>query len=289
MDAKKYDQLLEAEIQKEYKKVTPIQAKNVENGQKKIVKDLDLERRVFETTQRQAFATLKDLKENFENNQKVRLINPSKPEIGRIAKKILEKINTTVRNKSGLQQWKNTAAVVSWYKQIPRKNSHRFIQFDVVNFYPSITKNLLGDAIKWARQFVDISIEEENIIMEAKNSLLFKDGTPWAKKGDSFFDIGQGSYDGAESCELVGLFILAELIKIDKRLNVGIYRDDGLACSSASRKQVETFKQKIEAIFRRHGLETTTTHLTNQHLKVCIIAWHRDVFCAVSKVDFFHV
>ena len=55
------------------------------------------------------------------------------------------------------------------------------------------------------------------------------------------------------------MFILTELTIIDKRLNVGIYRDDGLACSSASRKQVETFKQKIEAIFRRHGLETTTT------------------------------
>ena len=95
--------------------------------------------------------------------------------------------------------------------------------------------------------------------MEAKNSLLFKDGTPWAKKGDSFFDIGQGSYDGAESCELVGLFILTELTKIDERLNVGIYRDDGLASSPASNRQVANSKQEIEAILRRHGLETTTT------------------------------
>ena len=55
------------------------------------------------------------------------------------------------------------------------------------------------------------------------------------------------------------MFILTELTKIDERLNVGIYRDDGLASSSASRRQVENFKQEIEAIFRRHGLETTTT------------------------------
>ena len=55
------------------------------------------------------------------------------------------------------------------------------------------------------------------------------------------------------------MFILTELTIIDKRLNVGIYRDDGLASSPASRRQVENFKQEIEAIFRRHGLETTTT------------------------------
>ena len=186
----------------------------------------------------------------------MRLINPSKPEIGRIAKKLLEKINTTIRRISGLQQWKNTADVVTWYKKIQRKQTQKFIQFDVVNFYPSITKKLLSDALKWARQFVVISIEEQNIILEAKNSLLFKDGTPWAKKGDSFFDIGQGSYDGAETCELVGLFILAELATIDDRLNIGIYRDDGLASCPASPRQVEIFKQQIEAIFTRHGLGT---------------------------------
>ena len=121
LDGEKYNELLEREIQKEYKKVTPIEAKNIENGQKKIVKNLDLEDRVFETSQRQAFATLKDHKSNFENNPKVRLINPSKPEIGRVAKQLLEKINVTVRSKSKLQQWKNTAAVVNWFNLIPRE------------------------------------------------------------------------------------------------------------------------------------------------------------------------
>ena len=128
--------------------------------------------------------------------------------------------------------------MVNWFKLIQRKKSQKFIKFDVENFYPSITEKLLKDAINWARQFVDISLEEENIILEAKNSPLFKDGVPWAKKGDSFLDVGQGSYDGAESCEIIGLFILAELSKIE-RLNVGIYCDDGLASTPASPRQVE--------------------------------------------------
>ena len=110
----------------------------------------------------------------------------------------------------------------------------------------------MKDAINWAQQFVYISVEEENIIIQAKNSLLFKDGNIWAKKGPIFFDIGQGSYDGAESCELVGLFILAQLQKIGN-LNVGIYRDDGLASSPASPRQVDILKKKIAAVFNQHG------------------------------------
>ena len=97
---------------------------------------LDLQDRVFATTQRQAFATIKDHKENFPNNPKVRVINPSKPEISRIAKKLLDRINSTVRKKSGLQQWKNTTDVVNWFKLIQRKKSQKFIKFNVEKFLP---------------------------------------------------------------------------------------------------------------------------------------------------------
>ena len=37
-----------------------------------------------------------------------------------------------------------------------------------------------------------------------------------------------GSYDGAEVCELVGLFILNELKNEVKKEDIGLYRDDGL-------------------------------------------------------------
>ena len=101
-----------------------------------------------------------------------------------------------------------------WFKTIKNKGSQKFIKFDVVNFYPTFSEELLRLAINCARQCVNISEEEEKIILEAKNSLLFKDGTPWCKKGESFFDVAQGSYDGAETCDLVGLFLLSKLEKI---------------------------------------------------------------------------
>ena len=42
------------------------------------------------------------------------------------------------------------------------------------------------------------------------------------------FDVTMGSYDGAEVCELVGIFILNILAKLFGKSNVGLYRDDGL-------------------------------------------------------------
>ena len=38
-----------------------------------------------------------------------------------------------------------------------------------------------------------------------------------------------GAPDGAEICELVGLYILDEIRKKFPELNFGLYRDDGLA------------------------------------------------------------
>ena len=65
--------------------------------------------------------------------------------------------------------------------------------------------------------------------------MLFDIIEPWVKKRGSQFDVGEGSYDGAEECDLVGLLILSEMKRLD--LNFGLYRDDGcgakaLACKS---------------------------------------------------------
>ena len=134
----------------------------------------------------------------------------------------------------------------------------KFIQIDVVNFYPSITEELLMSAINWARQFLDITEQDVEIIIQSKKSILFDEGTPWTKKGRSNFDISQGSYDGAECAELVGLFILDQLNKID-RLSPGLYRDDCLAVTNASNRQCEKIKQKMCEIFKNYNLGTTST------------------------------
>ena len=132
----------------EYKKTNPQVAKNIVNSHTNIVKGLDLQDRVFETTKREPFITVKDHKVNFQQNTKCRLINPSKPEIGKISKQITAKINSIIREKTGLKQWKNTDSVIDWFKKIQNKSNPKFIQFDVVNFYPSISSELLATAIQ---------------------------------------------------------------------------------------------------------------------------------------------
>ena len=118
------------------KKIPRETAASVERTSKSIATRLNLaDRKSINTTvKREAFITLKDHKPNFHNNPTFRLINPSKSEIGKISKQILDRINHKVIESIGLNQWKNTEAVLKWFKNIPNKNLYSFISFDVVDF-----------------------------------------------------------------------------------------------------------------------------------------------------------
>jgi hypothetical protein len=70
------------EIQ-DYKKSNMEVVKDVTKIDKDIAMNLDVEDRVYSTTAKQAFITLKDHKPNFNNNPTCRLLNPSKTEIGK--------------------------------------------------------------------------------------------------------------------------------------------------------------------------------------------------------------
>ena len=247
--------MLDKNIQKDYKKENENTLKEIHKDHSKIVHDLELEERVFKTTERQAFITMKDHKPNFQNNPTCRLLNPTKPEIGRISKQILEVINTTIREKTKLKQWKNTNSAIKWYKNLENKKKLKFIQCDVESFYPSISENLLLKSINWAKQFLTITDQQIEIILQSKKNLIYKDSKPWSKKGDSLFDVAMGAFDGAETCELVGLFILKDLDTLD--IDVGIYRDDVLAASSPTPRQNENIKKKICEIFRKYSLKIT--------------------------------
>ena len=64
-----------------------------------------------------------------------------------------------------------------------------------------------------------------------------------------------GSFDGAETCELVGSFLLSQLQHLN--INVGLYRDDGLAITSATPRDTENIKKEICRIFNSNGLRIT--------------------------------
>ena len=100
---------------------------------------------------------------------------------------------------------------------------------EIVNFYPSISENLLDQALSWASSLADISHEDISIIKHARKSLQpFTNEKPWINNS-SLFDVTMGSYDGAEICELVGLFILNPPGISFGKENIGLFRDNGLA------------------------------------------------------------
>ena len=73
-------------------------------------------------------------------------------------------------------------AVIQWFKQVKEKHRCSFLKFDVDNFYPSITLELFTKAIEFARQHTNVTDDEQNIIMQARRTLLFSNGEPWTKK-----------------------------------------------------------------------------------------------------------
>ena len=94
------------------------------------------------------------------------------------------------------------------------------------------------------------------MVNKTKMSLLFVKGKPWVKRS-SEWDITMGSFDGAEACELVGLFMLNQLRQTN--LDLGLYRDDGLDVTNLKGRPLEAKRQEIQQIFRQHGLRVTIT------------------------------
>ena len=130
-----------------------------------------------------------------------------------------------------------------------------FITFDVCDFYSSILEQLLTKALR-------ISIHAHNTARPPhhythEKSLLYHQNTPWEKKNTSnLFGMTMGSYDGADTCELVGIYMLS-LITPKFKGQVGLYRDDGLAVFKATAKQVEETKQEVSETFKSNGLKIT--------------------------------
>lgn len=179
VDKTTHDKLIMDSITSTYKKANTNTIITINNEAKDIATNLNIADRAERMAQRQAFITLKDHKDNFQNKPAFRLINPAKSEIGRISKQLLENINTTIRRKTSLNQWKNSTSVINWFSSIQDKHQHTFAVFDIENFYPSITEKLLTDAITFAKQHTSITDRDIDIIMHSRKSLLFDKNTAW--------------------------------------------------------------------------------------------------------------
>ena len=65
--------------------------------------------------------------------------------------------------------------------RISNKRNTILIQFDIIDFYPSITKELLLQSINLARNYTDTTQEELNIILTCRKSILIYNDTTWEK------------------------------------------------------------------------------------------------------------
>ena len=256
-DVEQYDKAMKREIQKDHKKASNQDFQKVAKEDRKMAEKMDIADRVFQTPKVEAFATIKDHKPNYLNSLPARLINGTKQNLGRASKLILEKIVTNVRNISKLNQWKNTPAILQWFTSIPDKASYSFIQWDIVDFYGSISEQLFTDAVNWASNIVQITQDQRELFFQVRKSFLVYRNELWVKKENPDFYVAMGSYDSAEICELVGLYLLHLVNQANLYLIVGLYRDDALAITKMTTRQCEIAKRKIIKIFQDNWLKIT--------------------------------
>ena len=253
----KYEELLTKNITAHYTKDNDDTVAHINKEASVIVNKLEIADRVECMSQQQCYLTIKDHKDNFKNDTKCRLINPSKSKVGIIAKQKLQDINNMLRMDSDVQQWRSTPSVIEWFNNIKFKTRKQFLQLDIEEFYPSITEELFKKALNFAAERCTISSDDYKVIMNASKSILFSKGVAW-KKTSGVFDITTGAYHGAEVCELVGLFLLNEMHIKFPQLNFGIYRDDGLGeHRRLPGPDLERMKKGIIALFKSHGLRIT--------------------------------
>ena len=119
------------------------------------------------------FISFKDHKDGFPGRVETRLINPSKTNIGKISKVILQRINSNLRLKTGLNQLQSSDQVITWFNGLNDKHNYTFLKLDIVSFYPSISEDLLNTAISWAKTLNPISNDEIKIIKNCRKSFLF--------------------------------------------------------------------------------------------------------------------
>ena len=267
MKTEDYVKLLKENITQKYRQVDGSVTNDIHEEARDIASELDIEDRITDQPKSKAFITIKDHKENFEERTKCRLINPAKPEMGKVSKYILDNINKTIKEKTSVQQWMNTNSVIKWFNNIENKKKTRFITFDIVDFYPSISEDLLDQCLSWAQKYTKIKECEIRAIKNSRRTLLYDNqGTTWAKQDTKHqFDVSMGAYDGAEICDLVGLYLLKMIEEKLNIKNIGLYRDDGLAAlTSCPGNHMERKRKDLTKLFQDHGLKIIAdTNLTS--------------------------
>ena len=119
-----YNKMRRNAITSTYKKANENIKKRINKKGKEIVKKSfdNIIDRMDINAESNCFITIKDYKENFSNQLKVRLINPAKNELGRISKTILDNINIKLFKRAKINQWKNMVSTIKWFNSLKDKH-----------------------------------------------------------------------------------------------------------------------------------------------------------------------
>ena len=103
-----------------YTKCSEAEVKEVNVEAASLARGLELDDRIECFSNAESFITIKDHKESFQKGKiDVRLINPAKSQLGKITKQKLQTINATIRQATGLNQWRKTKDTLKWFSCIP--------------------------------------------------------------------------------------------------------------------------------------------------------------------------
>ena len=104
--------------------------------------ELEIDDRVETFQKKSAFINFKDTKSDFSTaataaEVPVRLITPSKSQMGKVSKVKLQALNAQVRRVTNYNQWRQTRDATKWFEGLPdpgRGKVHYFFQFDFKSF-----------------------------------------------------------------------------------------------------------------------------------------------------------
>ena len=110
---------------------------------------------------------------------------------------------------------------IDWFRNIRDKKRSPFVQFDIMEFYPSITREFLVKSLNHAREYTNITEEKVEIILACRKSVQFDNRRTWVKSHVNNFNVPIGANDSAQVTDLVGIYILDTLGRIVNLEQVG--------------------------------------------------------------------
>ena len=125
-----------------------------------------------------------------------------------------------------------------------------------MNSTPSISKDLLLKSLSHAKNFIDITKEQIEIILTCRKFILTDNNSTWIKNCTDNFNLPMCAYDFTEIIDLVGIYILDTLGRmIDLKL-VSLYWDDCLIfIPDSNGPKILKIHKKIISAFKLLGFK----------------------------------